>query len=116
MAITLIPLFANHKKNVWLLDSQATLPVIEVASGCEGRHLLATHFVAMHSNVMCVWVTNAPVVKCMAHTTLILSADHLQTFIHCENIWYYVIQTQLKMISDHSLHTQKLQNFLGKHG
>ena len=42
----------------------------------------------------------------------VASADHSQTFIHRENIRYYVIQTQLKMDSNHFSRTH---NFPGEH-
>ena len=63
-----------------------------------------------------MWVTNAPVAKVGGTcNNNVANADHWQIFIHHENIWYYVIQTQLKTASDHSLRTQKFQKFPGEH-
>ena len=59
----------------------------------------------MCNNAVCIWVANMPVAKARGtHNINVVSADHSQTFIHRER--YYVIQTQLKMASDHSLCTQ----------
>ena len=61
----------------------------------------------MRDNVVWAWVTNAPVAKARGTSNInVVSADRSQTFIHRENIHYYVMQTQLKMASDHS----KFQN------
>ena len=71
----------------------------------------------MHDNMVCTHVGyNAPVAKVGGTcNNNVASADHWQIFIHHENIWYYVIQTQLKTASDHSLRTQKFQKFPGEH-
>ena len=62
---------------------------------------------------MCAWLINARAPVAKARGTRITNVASAQTFIHRENMQYYVMRTQLKM-ADHSSCIQKFQNFPGK--
>ena len=62
---------------------------------------------------MCAWLINARAPVAKARGTRNTNVASAQTFIHHENIQYYVMRTQLKM-ADHSTRVQKFQNVPGK--